>query len=222
MDVEDRFDLRIRQGANVVAGALAVFIVLPAFYPVSRAFCAVNGTLWAAWAQVVVIAGTGAVAVVAIFASARAEKMRNSIRAIDGVHKEMSLNELRVTPMDATVLMAKTLLDSKKRAEFFKARDEIRGGAEPDSIQAYERVSAAIAAANNYFGGLALLLEKGLVDRDFILNRFSNLALQAYHHQVELDIRQPRAEFFAMARASYEYLKELGYNDVTPPPEPLP
>ncbi len=123
--------------------------------------------------------------------------------------------------MDATVLMAKTVRVPEKRAEFSRAREEMRAGAEPDSIPAYERVSAAIAAVNNYFGGLALLLRKGLVDRDFILNRFAALALRSYEDQLELDIRPPRAEFYEMAQASYEYLRGLGFEDVAPPQAPL-
>lgn len=57
MNIEDRSDAWIRQGANVLAAALVVFIVLPAVYPMPRAFCTVNGMLWAAWAQVVAARG---------------------------------------------------------------------------------------------------------------------------------------------------------------------
>jgi hypothetical protein len=220
MNAEDRSDARIRQGANILAAALAVFIVLPAVYSMPRAFCTVNGMLWAAWAQVLAIAGTGVAAVASILFAARAEKMRNSIRATEGVYGEMSLNEYKITPMDGTVLIAKTLRVNDKRHAYFSARDAMRAGAEPDSIPHYERVSAAVAAVNNYFGGLAILLEKHLVDRDFILNRFASIALRTYHDQFELDIRPPRAEFYRMAQASYAYLKGLGYEDVEPPEEP--
>jgi hypothetical protein len=221
MNAEDRSDARIRQGANVLAAALAVFIVLPAIYPVSLALCSVNGVLWATWAQVAAIAGTGVVATVAIRFAARAEKMRNSIRAISEVYDAMSLNENSLTPMDATVLVAKTLRVAARRAEFYHAQAEMQAGrAEPDSFPEYERVSAAIAAINNYFGGLAILLEKGVIDKDLILNRFSTVALRAYHDQDELEIRQPRVEFVRMAQMSYDYLVGLGDKTVKPP-QPL-
>jgi hypothetical protein len=222
---------------SFVAGLTVASVIFVIGYQLLfPALCAIDGMVWAAWAQVVAILLVGVVAGGIAYGqfktlretlllsikttrfSTKTTKMQNAIALGNEVYQKMTIGGVEISPMDATGEIHKTRYAPGALQTFRKAYGKILNNeAMPGDELDAERVSYAIAAVNNYFGGMHLILKTGTVDKDFILDRFSRLCLEAYTDVVELAAPPPREEFYEMARASYGYMKARGQTAVAPP-----
>ena len=224
-------DSLLRNVLSFVAGlAVAVITFAAGYQLLFPALCAVDGMLWAAWAQVIVIAVTAAFAGIIAFGqlktlqqtqalSIKTTKVQNAMVLISQIYKKIAIGrDVKISPMEATgeiheVRHAPGAMERFRAAYGRIVFREVARGAEPDA----ERVSYEIAVVNNYFGGMHVLLQTDTFDNDVILDRSSRLCLDTYNEVVELHARPPREEFYQMAKASYSYMKARGQNPVAPP-----
>lgn len=179
-------DARIRQWANVLAAALAVFIVLPAIYPMPRAFWPVDGTLWAAWAQVVAIVATGGGAV--LVARSQLQRFNENARARTTIHYmdtySFGLNQIPnsepLTVSTATSYLTAALEDESLMVRLHKEAKQWHSPA-PKPVDAeasaelkqYLFYDGAFVAAANYFSRTAGLAEEGLIDGRLFLDFYA-------------------------------------------------
>jgi hypothetical protein len=186
MNTEDKSDAWIRQGANVLAAALAVFIVLPAIYPMPRAFSAVDGTLWAAWAQVGAILATGGGATLVAWTQLR--RFNENARARTTIHYmdaySYGLNQLPnsepLTVSTATSYLTAALEDESLMTRLHKEAKQWHSPAPKpvdaeasDELKQYLFYDGAFVAAANYFSRTAGLAEEDLIDGRLFLDFYA-------------------------------------------------
>lgn len=183
MSAEDRSDAWIRQGANVLAAGLAVFIVLPAIYPMPRAFSAVDGAIWAAWAQVVAILITGGGATFVAWTQLRGfnenARARTTVEYMNLYSSSVSQipEHPPLTPESGLAYVEAALSDEElmSRLRILAASVYQRGGvanviAPPELKREHTLYFAAFIVAANFFSKTAGLAREGLIDGKLFLD----------------------------------------------------
>jgi apolipoprotein N-acyltransferase len=166
-----------------LAGALAVFIVLSAVYPMPRILCAVDGALWAAWAQVIAVVLTGLVAISVAWTQLQKfnenEQTKTTIEYMSQYSTRVSHipESLSVTPEGGLAYVQTVLEDESLRLRLHDTAARVNGlvglsnrEASAESLKEYQVYFTAYTVAANFFSQTAGLAREDLIDGRLFLD----------------------------------------------------
>jgi len=233
MSAEDRSDAWIRQGANVLAAGLAVFIVLPAIYPMPHAFYAVDGAVWAAWAQVIAVVLTGLVAVSVAWTQLQKfnenEKTKTTIGYMSQYSTRMSHipESLSVTPEGGLAYVHTVLEDESLRLRLLDTAARLNGlmgplnrEVSPERQKEYEVYFTAYTVAANFFSQTAGLAREDLINGKLFLDFYGTQVVTLWYFiQAFADV-EPRALTLKLNR-SFRMFAEQASEAFVSGPKPV-
>ena len=161
-----------------------MFVVLAAVYPAWPTLCALDGTLWAAWAQVAAILITGGGAVLVAWTQLRRfnenARAKTTIDAMNFFSQGISQipNAAPLTVESAVAYLNRLLLDAPLLAQMrgLALKSYLSGGildnldAPPDITEKYLLFYNAFLVAANYFSRIAGLAQEDLIDGRLFLD----------------------------------------------------
>jgi hypothetical protein len=200
--------------AGALGFVLAAVVFMAGHQVIYPALCTIDGTVWAAWAQVAALILVGGAATWTAFYQLNRfndnERFKTTLALLDDFEKtKRSILFGEMTPHEATSvtmqigLSAETLAAFSADSNLFKgkSREEVVGN--PDG-ERYYRCSNAAIMVSNYFSKVGTLVKRNAVDRDLLFKPLGVMIQQAYVACANIS----QVESWSWSLKDFEYLRD--------------
>ncbi|MGA8574492.1 MAG: hypothetical protein WB609_02245 [Candidatus Cybelea sp.] len=189
MNTSDSSEAWIRQGANVLAGALVAFIVFSGMRHAQPLICVVDSAILAAWAQVAAIILTGGLAVWVAWTQLRRfnenERAKTTLEYVQRYTQDLHQTQHEPVTISFAVsrLMNALVEDEVLRLKalarrWYADREEL--ATDSTALDEYLRFNNMLALSLNFMSKTALLADQGFIDSDLFLGIYSAQAQRVW------------------------------------------
>jgi hypothetical protein len=165
----------------------------------------------AEWLQFLAIGATGFGAVIvanrqlgaynaALKSANENERFRNSIKAFEDMQHSTELMGTKISPLDAVLKVTQIAADPNQVTRFKSFPERVKG-ADPSAandLKWYVEVNASIAIAVSFFLDLGMLLDRKLVDFDYVMTKATGYVIR-FHDDVTA-LQPPSLDWSAFDR----------------------